>query len=98
MAAWGEKMTEWVWIFHGEDSDVCSAVFETKINAENWIQRYALNGILTRMPLNKSVYDWAIDCSFFSPIREYQKSNSFVQKFTSAYLKHYHYKNGENQE
>lgn len=73
---------------------MCSALFSSRENAEELIRKYSLSGVLTRMPLDKSIYDWAVECDFFTPRREEQKTNTFIQKFTSAYLEHSHYKNG----
>jgi hypothetical protein len=32
----------------------------------------------------------------FEPKKDYQKTSTFIQQFTSAYLEHYHYVNGQN--
>lgn len=86
----------WVWVFHGEKADLCTAIFTNKLLAEEWISKYSLTGSLTRMPLNESIYDWAIKSDMFEPKKDYQKTATFIQQFTSAYLEHYHYVNGHN--
>jgi hypothetical protein len=84
---------DFVWAF---SSGVCaSAIFSGKEKAEAWIKKYALSGILEKMPLDKSVYDWTIEQGYFKPKRDDQKSASFIGAFTSAYLEHYHYENGQ---
>lgn len=90
-------MDEYVWVFHGDNADFCSAVFSDKEKAKTWINKYSLNGILTQMPINKDIYNWAIESGFFSPSREYQKTEVFIQKFTSAYLNHHHFVDGVEQ-
>jgi hypothetical protein len=85
-----------MWVFHGEKSDFCTAIFTNKLLAEEWISKYSLTGNLTRMPINESIYDWAIKSDMFEPKKDYQKTATFIQQFTSAYLEHYHYVNGHN--
>ncbi|MDR2905176.1 MAG: hypothetical protein LBU73_04400 [Helicobacteraceae bacterium] len=55
---------KWIWIFQGENATSCTAVFTEKEKAELWIFKHSLSGSLTRMPVNKSVYDWAIELDF----------------------------------
>ena len=83
-----------VWIFHGAGSRFASGVFTDKTIAERWIIQNRLTGVLTKYPINISVYDWAISESFFEPQKEHYKSAKFIQKFTSASQEHYHYENG----
>jgi hypothetical protein len=87
---------KWIWIFHGENATYCTAAFTEKEKAELWIFEHSLSGTLTRMPVNKSIYDWAIEFDLFVPKKEYQKTGSFIQRFSSAYLEHSHYCNGRN--
>ena len=46
----------WVWSFHGDEAQFTSAVFSSKEAAEEWIQRHAVSGVLTRMPLDMGSY------------------------------------------
>lgn len=85
---------KWIWIFQGEGADCCNAVYEKKSDAEIYIKKFSLSGLLVKMPLNVSVYQWVIDCGYFSPTREYMTKPHFIQTFNSAYLEHYHYSNG----
>jgi hypothetical protein len=87
---------DWIWIFQGDGGRSASAIFSDKLKAEAWISKYALSGMLEKMPVDKSTYDWAIKSGKFTPKKEYQKSAAFIQRFASAYLEHYHYENGEN--
>jgi hypothetical protein len=84
-----------IWVFHGSGARFCSAVFSSKFLAEEWIRSNALSGMLTLYPINKSVYDWAIENGTFSPKKEHQTTPDFIQQFSSASQEHYHYENGE---
>ena len=84
-----------VWIFNGETSHFPSAVFLSFTRALNWIELYALTGTLTRYPLDKSVFDWAVENDFYQPNSTRVKFGSkTVANFSSAHLEHYHFKDG----
>lgn len=86
---------KWIWVFHGDSASFCSAAFDDKALALDWIKREAVSGMLTRMPLNMSAYAWATREGHFTPKREDQKTPAFMQRFTSASLEHEHYKDGK---
>ena len=44
-----------------------------------WIKKYALSGVLSKMPVNQSVYDWAVETGMFTPKSEYQQTPKFIQ-------------------
>lgn len=88
-------MNLFIWIFHGEKAEFCSAIYSELEQAEDFIKKYSLSGTLTNMPLDKSIYEWVIEKGFFKPTKDYQHNNKFIQRFTSTYLEHYHYKNGK---
>jgi hypothetical protein len=79
---------EWIWIFCEEESFAC---FVSKKQAFTWIMKTKVSGCLTRYPLNISIYDWAISNHYFSPKFPSHNSAKFIQKFSSAYLEHYHF-------
>lgn len=85
---------EHVWIFNGQNSKLTGGVFINKSKAEDWIRRYKLSGILTKYPMDISVYEWAIEKSIFKPKNENHYSADFIGGFTSASMEHYHYENG----
>ncbi|GAA4748346.1 DUF7710 domain-containing protein [Flavisolibacter ginsenosidimutans] len=87
-------MIESVWVFNGANANFSSGIFLDKSVADNWIKKNNLTGILTLYPLNKGVYDWAIEQGFFSPHTDAHFSPIFIQKFTSASQEHYHYVDG----
>ena len=84
-----------VWVFNGAKSNFPSAVFTTKDVAETWIKENRLTGTLTRYPLDRSVYDWAVDRKYFEPLKEEHKSADFIGRFTAASQEHYHYEAGD---
>lgn len=84
-----------VWVFTGNGSNLSSAIFTELGLAENWIHDSKVNGVLTMLPLNTCVYDWAISNGGFVPKNTYQTEPEFIQRFSNASsLEHYHYENG----
>ena len=53
--------------------------------------------MLTLYPLDTGVYEWAIENDIFTPKEEHQFNPSFIQRFTSASMEHYHFENGEEE-
>jgi hypothetical protein len=86
-----------IWIFHGSKSQFSSGAFETIEQAEEFIFKYKLTGVLTKYPVGKSAYDWACENDLFKPKKEEHFEASFVQKFSSASQEHYHYENGKQE-
>lgn len=84
-----------LWIFNGSNSRFCSGVFSSRKNAEDWIKKNKLSGLLTLYPIDEGAYEWAINHNFFSPSKDSEKTPEFIQKFTSASQEHYHYENGK---
>ena len=80
--------------FHRRISPPCSAVFDDKALAEEWIRSQSVSGVLTRMPLNLSAYDWATGAGHFVPRWDEQKTPRFIQRFSCASLEHGHYVDG----
>lgn len=85
-----------LFLFHGNGSSkFCGGVFTKKNIAEKWIAQYKLTGILTKYPVDISVYDWAIENSIMTPKRDYQFKPEYIGGFTHASQEHYHYENGK---
>jgi hypothetical protein len=84
-----------VWVFNGEGGTFPAGVFASKKDAEAWIKANKLSGCLTKYPVGASVYDWAIAEGHWAPKPEHHRRPQFIQRFSSAYLEHYHYKGGE---
>ena len=80
-----------IWIFHGAGSQFASGVFSTKELAIAWIEDNDLQGILTKYPVDISVYDWAIEKGFFTPKNEAHRKPLFIQRFSSGSQEHYHF-------
>lgn len=85
----------YLWTFQGDGADSANGIFSTKDLAEKYIKEYSLSGMLIKLPLNVSVYQWAIDMGYFNPTKDYMKSSQFIQQFNSGYLEHYHYQDGK---
>ena len=86
-----QEPQEFVWAFNGENSNFPSGVFRSRPQAEEWIRKYQLCGVLTKFPVGVSVYDYAVAQEWFMPIQEHQRSPKFIQQFSSASLEHFHY-------
>ena len=83
-----------VWIFHGAGAQFAGGVFTTVEQAEQWIGRHRLTGVLTLYPVDQGVFDWALAKGIFSPRDESHTSAKFIGGFTSASMEHYHYEDG----
>ncbi|CAN5466591.1 hypothetical protein BH10BAC2_BH10BAC2_23520 [soil metagenome] len=90
-------MNSTIWIFHGSGSQFSSGAFEKIEDAEVFISKYKLTGMLTKYPVGKSAYDWACENGLFQPKKEEHSEASFIQKFSSASQEHYHYENGNKE-
>ncbi|MFK7969666.1 MAG: hypothetical protein AB8F95_04825 [Bacteroidia bacterium] len=83
-----------VWVFSGEKGAFPSAVFSSLEKAESWIKTNNLSGVLTEYPIDLSAYDWAIQNGYFKPQKKHQKSPQFIQRFSDARQRHFHYEDG----
>lgn len=86
---------EYVFVFNGAGTNLPCGVFIQYTVAEEWIRKHSLSGLLTAYPLNKGVYDWAIENKYLEVKREHQTQPKFIQNFSSAYLEHYHFEDGK---
>ncbi|WP_244212667.1 DUF7710 domain-containing protein [Rahnella woolbedingensis] len=84
-------------MFNGAMARFPSALFSSLGDAESWIRRNKLTGVLTKYPVDKSAYDWAVENDFFIPKEGKQKSSDFIGGFTCAAMEHYHYENGNKE-
>ncbi|MEJ1164413.1 hypothetical protein V9K97_11960 [Variovorax sp. CCNWLW186] len=85
-----------VWVFNGAGGRFPSAIFEEKSEAEEWIRKHRLTGVLTKYPVGTSVYQWALETDNFKIKNERDQSPEFIQKFSSAAQEHMHYENGSS--
>lgn len=81
-----------IWVFTGENGRFPGGVFSSRENAEAWIAKHALNGVLTSYPVDTGVYEWAVGSGFFRADKEV--SSALIGTFSSAYQEHYHYTDG----
>ncbi|AYA02628.1 hypothetical protein BEN74_07015 [Acinetobacter sp. WCHAc010034] len=84
-----------VYIFNAHKSGFASAVFSSYRQAEGWIKRNYLSGILTEYPLNQSCYDWAKAHGHFKERSAIDRAPIFIAKFVSAYQKNWHFSHGQ---
>ena len=87
-----------VWVFNGVRGRFPAAVFSTIDKANAWISEHRLSGTLTEYPIDVAVYEWAIASGAFKPKRPDQSEPQFIQRFSSASQRHFHYENGANAE
>ena len=87
-----------IWIFTGAGGRFPSAAFTNIAQAEKWIDKYKLTGMLSVMPVNQGVFDWAMenDALNMKPEKLQEKKNDpdFIGTCNTGSLEHYHYENG----
>jgi hypothetical protein len=87
-----------IWVFNGAKSQFPGGIFEDLMEAENWIEKNKLTGMLTEYPINTGVFDWANENDLINMKAEklVRKKNDplFIGGFTTASMNHYHYENG----
>lgn len=88
-------MSNEMYVFIGEGSNFPAGIFTTLENAKEWIEKYSLNGILNKYPIDIGIYDWAIKEDFFTVKNEHQKQSKFIQRFTCASMEHFHFEDGK---
>ncbi len=84
-----------IYVFIGVDAGFPTAVFNSMGEMELFIGQNKLTGIVNKMPVGISLYDWAIQKEFFKPKRDYQKEAKFIQSFSCASMEHWHFEDGE---
>lgn len=82
-------------MFVGSGGSFPSGVFSKREGAESWIRSRRLTGVLTFYPIDKGVYEWAIENEYFTPKRPHEFESEFIGRFSCAQLEHYHYEDGE---
>lgn len=87
-----------VWVFNAPNKSFSGGVFADIDEAEKWIAKHKLTGVLTKYPLNKGVFDWAIENNSIDlkpgKLSEKIEDPSFIGGYTTASMEHYHYENG----
>lgn len=83
-----------VWVFVAAQARFPSGVFRTVGEAEEWITRHQLSGLLTEYPVGVGVYDWATSSGHFRPRPDKVIDAAFVGGFTSGAMSHHHYEDG----
>jgi hypothetical protein len=83
-----------VWIFVARGAKFPSGVFNSVSDAEAWIYKYLLTGVLTKYPIGVGIYDWTVENGFFHPKPNKNIDAFFVGNFSTAYSEHFHYSDG----
>ncbi len=83
-----------VWIFVAPKATFPSGVFRSLEQADDWIVKNRLSGVLTEYPVGVGVYNWAVDRGVFKPKPEKVIDGTFIGRFTSAAMPHFHYEDG----
>lgn len=86
-----------VWIFVGEKAPFPSGVFEELDDADSWIRKHRMSGVLTRYPVGTGVFEWVVDNGYVAPPPEKTFDGHRISRFSSAYLPHHHYEDGLRQ-
>jgi len=87
-------MDDVVWVFHGNGAKFAAAVFRTADDADRWIARHALSGLLTEYPVGTSHLDWMIARHGFSPRPDQLANPAWIGGFSSGVARHLHYVDG----
>jgi hypothetical protein len=93
---------KYIWIFYGSIASIeelnwyPSGIFESIEQAEIFIEKYSLSGLLTEYPVGIGAYDWAIQNEFFSPKSARQETPKFIGRFVAAAQRHFHYEAGKS--
>ncbi|AKK07279.1 hypothetical protein CMUST_14950 [Corynebacterium mustelae] len=86
--------TDFVWVFQGERASFPSAIFSSKKSAVQWIEQHNVSGMLSKYPLDVSVYEWSIASGFFKPRKDDHRTSEFIQSFSSACVEDSQYIDG----
>ena len=87
-----------IWIFVGEGGHFPSGAFTDFTVAENWVAKHHLSGMLSAMPIDQGLFEWAVENNAFNmkteKLKEKENNPKFIATCTTASLEHYHYENG----
>lgn len=84
----------YIWVVQGSSASFPSAIFSSREKAVRWIEKYKISGILSKYPLDISIYDWAITQGLFKPKRDDQKTPGFIQNFSTVHIEDSQYIDG----
>jgi hypothetical protein len=83
-----------VWVFVAPQAGFPAGLFHSCEQAEEWIARHQLSGVLTEYPVGVGVYDWATSSGAFNPRPGKVINATLIGRFTSAAMTHHHYEDG----
>ena len=71
-----------------------AGAFSSKSEADKWIEKHRLTGMLSAHLLDIGIYDWATGLGLYKGDKPHANHPNFIGNFSSAYLPHYHYEDG----
>ncbi len=87
-----------IYIFIGSGSQFPSAAFYSLNEIEAWVSKHKLTGMVSAMPVDQGLFEWASENGAFSmkeeKLKEKELDPYFIASCTTASLEHYHYENG----
>jgi hypothetical protein len=87
-----------IWIFIGEGGRFPGAAFNELADAEAWVLSHKLTGMISAMPIDQGLFDWALenDALNMKPekLSEKLQDPEFIGTCTTGSLEHYHYEDG----
>lgn len=84
---------ETCWVFHGDTSRFANAVFAKRQDAESWIAKHRLSGLLTEYPINHGMFDIAASLNLIPKNIAAAASPQYIQQYVLG-ISHGHYENG----
>lgn len=88
-----------IWIFVGEGGRFPSSAFTNLACAKKWVETHGLSGVLSAMPIDQGVFQWALenDAVNMKPetLEIKSKDSLFIGTFTTGSLDHFHYEDGK---
>ncbi|AXQ22868.1 hypothetical protein BEN71_12640 [Acinetobacter wuhouensis] len=82
---------KYIWIIQSSENLNIIGCFINKNDAEQYILENKLKCMLTRYPVDITIYDWVIKNELWLPKNDLQKNSKFRARFSSAYLEHHHF-------
>jgi hypothetical protein len=87
-----------IWLFVGVGARFPSGAFTNLEKAEAWVAKHKLSGMLSAMPIDQGLFEWAIENNAFNmkpeKLKEKENDSQFIGTCNTASLEHYHYENG----
>ena len=87
-----------IWIFVGEGGRFPGGAFTDLAKAEAWVSEHKLTGMISVMPIDQGLFDWALENDALNmkaeKLKEKSQDSGFIATCTTGSLEHYYYENG----